>query len=126
VDALRRLHEVLVSDGKVVDTQPLSPRPSVFASGERLGSLDMREWAQTIASVDAQIDRALTDGLFVVEAERRFVVTDSFDTGDEFVDEVREWAGTKVARRLAEGLRTTRSPITLEQEVRFRLFGKPD
>jgi len=126
VDALRRLHEALVSDGKIVDTQPLSPRPSVFASGERLGSLDMREWAQTIASVDAQIDRALTDGLFVVEAERRFLVTDSFDSGDEFVDEVREWAGTKVTRRLADRVRASRPPITLEQEVRFRLLGKPD
>jgi hypothetical protein len=85
----------------------------------------MREWARTIASVDEQIDRGLAEGLFAIQAERRFVVTDSFDSGDECVDEVREWAGTKVPRPLAAKIRAVRLPITLEQNVRLRLLVKP-
>jgi hypothetical protein len=94
VDALRKLHEALLPEGRVVDTQPLSPRPEVFAAGERIGSLDMRDWARTIASVDGEIDQALAAGLFVVEAERRIVVTDAFDNG---VDAWRR-SGTGQAR----------------------------
>ena len=124
MDALRRLHEALTPDGKLVDTQPLSPRPAVFAAGERLGSLDMRDWSQTIASVDAQIDRALNDGLFALRAEQRFVVTDSFDNGDECVEEVRAWDGTKMSDALAVRVRAGLPPITLEQEVRLRLLSK--
>ena len=124
MDALRTLHKALQSDGTLVDTQPLSPRPSIFASGERLGSLDMREWARTIASVDVQVDRALSDGLFVLQAERRFFVTDSFDNGDECVEEVRAWGGTKMSDALAVRVRAGSPPITLEQEVRLRLLAR--
>jgi hypothetical protein len=125
VDALRTLHHALVPEGVVVDTQPLSPRPAVFAAGERIGSLDMREWARTIASVDAEIERALEEGLAVLQGEARFMVTDSFDSGPECVEEVREWGGTKVPKALAAKLRAAPPPITLEQEVRLRLLARP-
>jgi hypothetical protein len=122
VDALRKLHEALLPEGRVVDTQPLSPRPEVFAAGERIGSLDMRDWARTIASVDAEIERAFAAGLFALEAERRIVVTDSFDSGVECLGEVRDWAGTRVPKALEAKLRAARPPVTLEQEVRLRLL----
>jgi hypothetical protein len=125
VDALRKLHEALLPGGRVVDTQPLSPRPEVFAAGERIGSLDMRDWAQTIASVDAEIERTLAAGLFALEAERRIVVTDSFDSGVECLEEVREWGGTKVPKALQAKLRAAHPPVTLEQEVKIRLLAKP-
>jgi hypothetical protein len=109
----------------VVDTQPLSPRPAVFAGGKRIGSLDMRDWTRTIASVDAEIERALTDGLFALEAERRIVVTDSFDSGVECLEEVREWGGTTVPKALEAKFQTAHPPVTLEQDVRLRLLAKP-
>ena len=124
VDALRKLHAVLAPDGKVVDTQPLSPRPSVFTAGRQIGSLDMREWGRTIASVDAEIEHLLGDGHFAVEVEERFTVTDSFDIGCECLDEVHEWAGTKVPHALEAKIRGVSSPITVEQEVRLRLLAK--
>jgi hypothetical protein len=52
------------------------------------------------------------------------MVTDSFDSGPECVEEVREWGGTKVPKALAAKLRAARPPITLEQEVRLRLLAK--
>jgi hypothetical protein len=125
VDALRTLHQSLVPGGWVVDTQPLSPRPEVFAAGQRIGTLDMRDWARTIELVDAEIERALAAGLFVLEAERRIVVTDSFDSGVECLEEVREWGGTKVPKSLEKELRAAHRPAALEQEVKIRLLTKP-
>src|SRR5262249_54154026 len=115
----------LQSGGRVVDTQPLSPRPDVFAAGERIGSLDMRDWARTIASVDAEIEKALADGLFALDAERRVGGTDSFDGGVECLAEVREGNGTKVPKALEARLQGAHPPVTLEQEVRIRLLTKP-
>jgi hypothetical protein len=124
VDALRTLHGALAPGGYLVDTQPLSPRPPVFAGGERLGSLDMREWAGTIASMDVQIERALDEGLFALEAQRWLVVNDVWDDGTECIEEVGDWEGTKVPRALAARIRTAPPPITLEQEVRLRLLAR--
>lgn len=124
VDALRMLEEALVPGGKLVDTQPLSPRPSVFSLHERLGSLDMREWAQKIRSVDEQVDRALAERIFDLENEQRFIVTDAFDGGDECVEIVSEWGGTRVSRSLATRIRRAPPPITVDEEIRLRLFSK--
>jgi hypothetical protein len=96
----------------------------VFAGGERLGSLDMREWAGTIASMDVQIERALDEGLFALEAQRWLVVNDVWDDGTECIEEVGDWEGTKVPRALAARIRTAPPPITLEQEVRLRLLAR--
>lgn len=125
VDALRLLHDALVPDGKVVDTQPLSPRPGVFTAGRRIGSLDMSEWLRTIASADAEIEQVLAEGVFALDAEERFFVTDSFDSGSECLDEVREWAGTKLPQELEPKIRAAAAPVTVEQEVRLRLLAKP-
>jgi hypothetical protein len=94
-----------VPGGKLVDTQPLSPRPSVFSAMERLGSLDMREWARTIALVDEQVERALEERMFELEDERRFVVADDFDDGGECVEIVSAWGGTRVSAGLAARIR---------------------
>jgi len=125
VDALRQLHDALVPDGKVIDTQPLSPRPAVFIAGKRVGSLDLREWVRTIGAVDAEIERALGDRLFTLETEERIVVTDFFDSGSECLDEVQEWAGTRVPKALEAKIRATAAPVTLDQEVRLRVLAKP-
>jgi hypothetical protein len=124
VDALGTLHGALPPDGKVVDTQPLSPRPMVFAAGAPVGSVDMRDWARTIAAVDAEVERALRSGLFALESEKRVVVRDSFDTSAEFVEEVSQWGGTKMPKTLQTKIRAATPPITLDQDVRLRLLAK--
>lgn len=125
VDALRLLHDALVPGGKVVDTQPLSPRPAVFTAGRRIGSLDMREWLRTIASVDAEVEQVLAERVFALDAEKRLFVTDSFDSGSECLDEVQEWAGTKLPQELEAEIREAGAPVSVEQEVRLRLLAKP-
>jgi hypothetical protein len=58
VHALRNIHAALVPAGKLVDTQPVSARPHVTAKGARVGSLDMREWIETIHAVDERVNEA--------------------------------------------------------------------
>jgi hypothetical protein len=48
VNALRRIHAALVPGGLVVDTQPVSARPSVEAFGVELGTLDLGALALSI------------------------------------------------------------------------------
>jgi hypothetical protein len=121
VDALRRIHSALAPGGLLVDTQPLSPHPPVSAGGVGLGALDMRDWCETVAAVDRLFDR-VTDSLYAVEAERRFLVTDTFDSGIEFVDSVGGWRGTHVPAALRARTASATPPRTVDQEVRLRLL----
>ena len=106
----------------MVDTQPISADPPVEARDGRLGTLDMREWGRTIDAVDGAILQAVADGLFVQEGERSCVVVDEFDAGDELVDIVSGWQGTRIPPALVEGARAASPPLRVHQEVRLRLL----
>jgi len=122
VNALHRIHAVLVPGGLVIDTQPISARPPVEADGIELGTLDMREWRRTIDAVDRLVAETIDDGLFAVETERRFMVADTADDGPALVDTVRHWQGTTVSRVLARRIEGATPPIDVRQEVRLRLL----
>ncbi len=122
MNALSQIHAALVPGGLVIDTQPVSAQPPIEAEAAPLGRLDMRSWAQTIATIDGRVEQAIGDGVFQIEEERRFVVTDGYDDGAEFVAEVREWAGTHIEDAFAARLATERRPVQLRQEVRLRVL----
>ena len=52
VHALQNIHATLAPGALLVDTQPVSARPRVASDGVSLGSLDMRDWLETIQAVD--------------------------------------------------------------------------
>ncbi len=120
MSALHRIHSALVPGGLVLDMQPVGPRPPVESSGQRLGSLDMREWRVTIDHVAALVDQTIADGLFVEEAERRYDVLEAFDDGKELVETVREWTGTKISQTLAVRVERAMPPLTIRESVRLR------
>ena len=122
MNALTRIHAALVCGGRLVDTQPVSARPPIETEVGALGTLDMREWAQTIETIDRRVEQAIGEGLFAVDEECRFVVSDSYEDGAEFVAEVREWAGTRIEQPFAERLATQLRPVRLHQEVRLRVL----
>jgi hypothetical protein len=122
VDALRRIHAALVRNGLLVDTQPVSGRPPVWAGRRRLGTLDMREWLKTIEAVDELVACAVDDGLYVIEDEQRFLVTDTWESGPELVETVSGWQGTRISRALSERAVAARPPLCVHQEVRLRLL----
>jgi hypothetical protein len=124
VDALERIHAALDEGGVVVDTQPVSARPPVVGTNGRLGTLDMRDWAETIASVDARIVETIERGLFSVAADDHVVVTDAYDDLAELVEETSQWAGTRVPRELAQRADAVSGAVELHQDVRVRVLAR--
>jgi hypothetical protein len=122
VNALQKIHDALVPGGLVIDTQPVSAEPPVESQAGPLGTLDMREWAQTIATIDLRVEQTMRDGLFDLEDERRFVVTDEYDDGADLVAETRQWAGTRLDDTFAEVVRSQPRPVRLHQQIRLRLL----
>ena len=122
MNALRRIHAALSRDGLLVDTQPVSARPPVQAGSRRLGTLDMREWRKTIEAVDELVARTVDHGLYVIEDEHRFLVTDTFESGPELVETVSGWQGTRISRALSERVAAARPPVFVHQEVRLRVL----
>lgn len=106
----------------MIDTQPVSPDPPVAAAGRPLGRVDMQEWVRTIEAVDALIARSVEAGLYAIEDERRFLVTDSWDSGPECAEMIAGWQGTRLPRPLARRIVAASPPLTIEQEVRLRLL----
>jgi hypothetical protein len=122
VNALRKIHDALIPEGVVVDTQPVSALPPVESDSGPLGPLDMREWARTIRSIDGRIDQALREGLFELIDTAHFVVSDEYDDGQELVDVTRGWQGTVVHEALARRVARERRPVRLDQAVRLRVL----
>jgi hypothetical protein len=122
VNALEKIHDALVPGGLVIDTQPVSAAPPVESQAGPLGALDMREWAQTIATIDLRVEQTMRDGLFDLEQERRLVVTDEYDDGAELVAVTSEWTGTRLDDTFAELVRSQPRPVRLHQQIRLRLL----
>jgi hypothetical protein len=122
VNALRKIHRALAPGSPVVDTQPVSAYPPVESDHGTLGALDMSEWARTIATVDALVEQTIADGLFELERECRYVVTDEHDDGAAFVEITRGWQGTRLDDEFAERVGRERDCVRLHQDVRLRLL----
>ena len=121
--ALHNIHHALAPDAILVDTQPVSARPPVESDGVGLGSLDLREWLDTIRSVDDLVAETIAGGLYELQREQRFAVIDSFDNGRECLEHVSGWRGTRVPSGVSKRLTAATSRVTVQQEVRLRLLG---
>ena len=95
--ALHNIHAGLAPDAILVDTQPVSAHPPIASDGVGLGALDMREWLQTIQSIDLLVAETIHAGLYALQHESRFVVTDTYDIGPECLEIVRGSRGTRLA-----------------------------
>ena len=120
--ALRNIHAALAPAGILVDTQPVSASPPVASDGGELGKLDMRDWFDTIQEVDELVAQTIAGGLYELQHESRFVVTDAYDNGPECLDTVGNWSGTRVSAEVKQRLAAATSPVSVEQEVRLRLL----
>ena len=120
--ALRNIHAALSDDAILIDTQPISPHPPVSADGIKLGALDMAQWRETINEVDALTAETIAAGLYQLQHEQTFTVTDTFDNGPECLETVSGWRGTRVRAALAARIRNAPAPLTVAQEVRLRLL----
>jgi hypothetical protein len=62
------------------------------------------------------------EGLFSIEGERRFTVTDSWDSGPECAEMIAGWQGTRLPDVLAKRIVAASPPLTIDQEVRLRVL----
>lgn len=122
MNALRKIHDALAPGGVVIDTQPVSALPPVVSESGLLATLDMRDWARSIASIDSRIDRTIQDGLFDLIESAHFVVSDEYDDGQELIDVTRDWQGTVVDDAFARRVGGERQPVRLDQTVRLRVL----
>jgi hypothetical protein len=122
VHALHNIHAALAAEGILVDTQPVSASPAVAVDGSELGSLDMHEWLDTIHAVDERFAETIAAGLYELEHESCFVVTDTYDSGPECLEIVSGWRGTRVPLGVAQQLAAATSRVSVQQEVRLRLL----
>jgi hypothetical protein len=124
VDALTRIHAALVPGGLLVDTQPVSLRLTVTLDGEPIGELEDDEWLETVAAVDAEVEKAAVAALFELRHEERYIVVHEFGSGDECLDVVGSWAGTRVPAEVVARLKHSPARTTVEHDVRLRLLGR--
>jgi hypothetical protein len=124
VDALTRIHAALVPGGVLVDTQPVSPTLPVTLGGEPIGELDDEEWLEIVAGVDAELEKTVAAGLFELRHEERYLVVHEFGSGDECLDVVSSWAGTRVPEEIAACLEGGSARATVDQDTRLRLFDR--
>jgi hypothetical protein len=122
VHALCNIHAALADGGILVDTQPISASPPMASEAGDLGSLDMRDWLDTIDAVDERFAETIAAGLYELQDESWFVVSDTFDSGPECLEVVGAWRGTRVPSEMARRLAASTSPVSLRQEVRLRLL----
>jgi hypothetical protein len=122
VSVLRKLHLVLVPDGLLLDTQPVSRHADVKASSGRLGALDMSEWRLTIDRVSRRVRQTIREGLFTLVRREYFTVTDQFDNGAEVLDEAPSWAGVRLDSALAGRLARERGEVQIDQTVRLQVL----
>lgn len=122
VDALTRIHAALVPGGVLVDTTPVSLRLPVVLDGEPVGELEDDAWLETVASVDAELEKTVAAGLFALQHEERYGIVHEFGAGKECLDVVSSWGGTHVPPQIASRLEHSSAPATVEHDVRLRLF----
>jgi hypothetical protein len=82
----------------------------------------MCEWLDTIQAVDKLFAQTIGAGLYELQHESRFVVTDTYDNGAESQEILGGWQGTRVPGGVSTGLAATTSQVTVQQEVRLRLL----
>lgn len=122
MNALRAIHAVLVPEGIVVDTQPISEQPVVESDAGELGSLDLREWGALIREIDGRIGEAVAAGLFAIEHESHFTVADGFADGEECLACASQWVGTRIPPAVRRRVARASGPVRVHQQVRMRLL----
>lgn len=100
MDALRRIHRLLVPGGVVLDMRPGLDRGLVTARGEPLGRLSDTGFLRDSREVDRAVRAVLREGLFALEDVATFAWVHRFDTAAELLAEAETWTRTPVTGRV--------------------------
>jgi hypothetical protein len=122
VDALTRIYAALAPDAVLVDTVPVSLRLPVVLDDEIVGELEDDDWLETVAAVDAELEKTVEAGLFELRHEERYGIVHEFGSGAECLEVVGSWGGTSVPADVAVRLERAPGRTTVEHDVRLRLY----
>jgi hypothetical protein len=120
VHALRHAHELLITDGTLVDLHPVTEQV-VETGGRVLGTILEPDWtARILPNAEARLRDAIRHGLFVLEDEIEYDLCQHFDTAQDLLEAKSEVLGDQAA--LAASIRAADAPLlTRERYVGRRL-----
>jgi hypothetical protein len=122
VHALRQIHRSLVPGGTLLDMHPVPPATRAEVGGRSLGDFDDAEFFDIVTATEAGLDETVQGGLFSFETEVEFDWLERFDSGEELIEDVREWEGCRVPRQLAKRIREAEAPVDIWERVALRRF----
>lgn len=122
MDALRNCHRMLVEDGVLLDLHPIPPSMHAFAEGRDLGVVDARQFFRAVRATERELERAVAEGLFAMEAELEFEVIERFETLDDLFETVEEWGDIRLSKRLQARVRKASPPIDLHEHLALRRY----
>ena len=128
MDALRNCHRMLTRDGMLLDLHPIPPSMHAYAEGRDLGVVDERDFFRLVRRTEREVERAVAEGLFGLDAQTELGVIERFDTRDELWETVDEWGDIHFSKRLRGRIMRAAPPIDLHEWLvlrRYRALGTP-
>ena len=122
VDALRRLLEVLVPGGVVVDLVSVPPPELVESGGHVLGELDGSRFYPRALESAAALDALASEGLLQQESEERFSILIRYPTGRDLVDDVAQREFTRMPAELGARVLKLDGPCEIRDNCLVRGF----
>lgn len=113
VDALRRAHQIVTTDGSVVDIHPTDAPASMEVGAKTIGEVGAGDAPLRHAAAQAALKTAVDAGLFEVDA----VVGFDFYTYGDTVEELRDY--------IVENWRNARIDDEIVHEARRALAAAP-
>jgi len=121
VNALRRIAELLVPGGILLDLHPRSPSARVFAGEVELGALDEREFTARVRATDRGLEEAVRLGLYAHEEERTVELRFHAESVDDLLTTVGdEWEEFDVPPPLEAAVRAAEAPLAVREEFVLR------
>jgi hypothetical protein len=113
---------MLVEEGTLLDLHPIPPSMHAFAEGRDLGVVDERKFFSAVRATERELERVVTEGLFLKEAELQFDVIERFDTLADLLETAEEWGDIRLSKRLRARLRRVEPPIDLHEHLVLRRY----
>jgi hypothetical protein len=119
VHALRQVHKALVPGAVLLDMHPVPPSARAERAGESLGDFDDAEFMEIVAATERGLEQT---GLFELEAEVAFDWLERYDSGEELLEDAKEWDGCSIPADVAERVRDAEPPVDIWERVVLRRF----
>jgi hypothetical protein len=98
---------------------PVPPATRAEVGGVSLGDFDDAEFFEIVRATEKPL--AQTE-LFVLEREIEFEWLERYDSGEELLEDVKEWEGCRIPRSLAKAIRKAKPPVDIWEQVVLRRF----